>query len=207
MIGFAPANNPQVAVAVVVPEQATAPTAPGWPAHHEGRPDRRRAPGVGPEPCNVQPVPTSAFAAGPEATESTARKSPVAICMATQIVRSTAGEEIHSAVGMLKLLGDETRLRVIWALLEGEHSVNELAELVGRNRPRSRSTWPSSAWPVWSVAGVRAPGSSTWSMTPTCAGWWRKCYSHADHVTAHEGEGLTTMPMRGIPRWRPTGGP
>jgi DNA-binding transcriptional ArsR family regulator len=34
-------------------------------------------------------------------------------------------------VGMLKLLGDETRLRVIWALLEGEHSVNELAEMVG----------------------------------------------------------------------------
>jgi len=32
---------------------------------------------------------------------------------------------------MLKLLGDETRLRVICALLEGEHSVNELAELVG----------------------------------------------------------------------------
>ncbi len=32
---------------------------------------------------------------------------------------------------MLKLLGDETRLRVIWALLKGEHSVNELAEIVG----------------------------------------------------------------------------
>ena len=32
---------------------------------------------------------------------------------------------------MLKLLGDETRLRVIWALLEGEHSVNELADVVG----------------------------------------------------------------------------
>jgi ArsR family transcriptional regulator, zinc-responsive transcriptional repressor len=32
---------------------------------------------------------------------------------------------------MLKLLGDETRLRVIWTLLEGEHSVNELAEKVG----------------------------------------------------------------------------
>ncbi len=32
---------------------------------------------------------------------------------------------------MLKLLGDETRLRIIWALLDGEHSVNELAELVG----------------------------------------------------------------------------
>jgi DNA-binding transcriptional ArsR family regulator len=34
-------------------------------------------------------------------------------------------------VGMLKLLGDETRLRIIWALLDGEHSVNELAALVG----------------------------------------------------------------------------
>jgi DNA-binding transcriptional ArsR family regulator len=32
---------------------------------------------------------------------------------------------------MLKLLGDETRLRVIWALLEGEHSVNDLADVVG----------------------------------------------------------------------------
>ncbi len=32
---------------------------------------------------------------------------------------------------MLKLLGDETRLRVIWALMEQERSVNELAELVG----------------------------------------------------------------------------
>ena len=51
--------------------------------------------------------------------------------MATQIVRAEAGEGIHSAVGMLKLLADETRLRVICALLEGEHSVNELADLVG----------------------------------------------------------------------------
>jgi DNA-binding transcriptional ArsR family regulator len=32
---------------------------------------------------------------------------------------------------MLKLLGDETRLRIIWAMLHREHSVSELAELVG----------------------------------------------------------------------------
>jgi DNA-binding transcriptional ArsR family regulator len=54
----------------------------------------------------------------------------------TQIVEKSgvtepSGEEFHSAVGMLKLLGDGTRLRVIWALMEGEHSVNELADLVG----------------------------------------------------------------------------
>ena len=51
--------------------------------------------------------------------------------MPTQIVERPAEEEFRSAVGMLKLLGDETRLRVIWALLEGEHSVNELADTVG----------------------------------------------------------------------------
>ncbi len=32
---------------------------------------------------------------------------------------------------MLKLLGDETRLRIIWALLSAEHSVNELSDLIG----------------------------------------------------------------------------
>jgi DNA-binding transcriptional ArsR family regulator len=48
-----------------------------------------------------------------------------------QIEVTPSQEEFQSAVGMLKLLGDETRLRIIWALLDGEHSVNELAELVG----------------------------------------------------------------------------
>jgi DNA-binding transcriptional ArsR family regulator len=49
----------------------------------------------------------------------------------TQIEALPSADEFQSAVGMLKLLGDETRLRIIWALLDGEHSVNELAELVG----------------------------------------------------------------------------
>jgi DNA-binding transcriptional ArsR family regulator len=49
----------------------------------------------------------------------------------TQIEALPTEDEFRSAVGMLKLLGDETRLRIIWALLDGEHSVNELAELVG----------------------------------------------------------------------------
>lgn len=35
------------------------------------------------------------------------------------------------AVAMLKLLADETRLRIVWNLLHGEHNVNELAEHLG----------------------------------------------------------------------------
>jgi DNA-binding transcriptional ArsR family regulator len=49
----------------------------------------------------------------------------------TQIEAIPTREEFASAVGMLKLLGDDTRLRIIWALLHREHSVSELAELVG----------------------------------------------------------------------------
>lgn len=33
-----------------------------------------------------------------------------------------------AAVRTFKLLADETRLRIIWNLLHGEHSVNELAD-------------------------------------------------------------------------------
>jgi ArsR family transcriptional regulator, zinc-responsive transcriptional repressor len=35
------------------------------------------------------------------------------------------------AADTLKLLADETRLRIVWSLLHGEHSVNELADHLG----------------------------------------------------------------------------
>ena len=38
---------------------------------------------------------------------------------------------MEAAVATLKLLADATRLRIIWALLHGEHSVTDLAEHVG----------------------------------------------------------------------------
>lgn len=40
-------------------------------------------------------------------------------------------QQVAVAVQALQLLGDPTRLRIVWALLHAEHSVNELAELVG----------------------------------------------------------------------------
>ena len=36
-------------------------------------------------------------------------------------------DEVARAVATLKLLADETRLRIIWNLLHGEHNVNDLA--------------------------------------------------------------------------------
>jgi DNA-binding transcriptional ArsR family regulator len=55
----------------------------------------------------------------------------IIIYVAAQIVREPDDEQVELAVGMLKLLADSTRLRIIWALLHGEHSVNELADHVG----------------------------------------------------------------------------
>ena len=39
-------------------------------------------------------------------------------------------EQVTLAADTLKLLSDQTRLKILWALLHGEHSVNELAEHV-----------------------------------------------------------------------------
>jgi ArsR family transcriptional regulator, zinc-responsive transcriptional repressor len=50
------------------------------------------------------------------------------IQVATQIVEEPSTSEFAAAVGTLKLLADETRLRIIWNLLHGEHSVNGLAQ-------------------------------------------------------------------------------
>lgn len=48
-----------------------------------------------------------------------------------QVVREPVAAEFEAAVKTLKLLADPTRLRIVWALLHGEHSVNDLASHVG----------------------------------------------------------------------------
>lgn len=40
-------------------------------------------------------------------------------------------QQVIAATGMLKLVSDPTRLKILWALLHGEHSVGELADHVG----------------------------------------------------------------------------
>jgi DNA-binding transcriptional ArsR family regulator len=48
-----------------------------------------------------------------------------------QIDALPGDDEVVAAVDTLKLVADGTRLRILWALLHGEHSVNGLAEHVG----------------------------------------------------------------------------
>jgi peptidoglycan glycosyltransferase len=65
MIGFAPANNPQVAVAVVVPDQNLASDGAGVAGPIMKRVlEAALPPGSVSQPCTVPPVPTSAFTSG-----------------------------------------------------------------------------------------------------------------------------------------------
>ena len=50
--------------------------------------------------------------------------------MSTKVARPDDAE-FEAAAQVLKLLADPTRLRILWALLHGEHSVNDLADHVG----------------------------------------------------------------------------
>lgn len=53
------------------------------------------------------------------------------ICVTTHVVREPDDEQVDTAVETFKLLADNTRLRILWALLHGEHSVTNLAAHVG----------------------------------------------------------------------------
>lgn len=51
--------------------------------------------------------------------------------MIAHISGDPSADQVMVAVETLKMLADETRLRIVWALLHGEHSVGDLAAHVG----------------------------------------------------------------------------
>jgi DNA-binding transcriptional ArsR family regulator len=55
--------------------------------------------------------------------------------MTAQIDQQPPEEWFNTAVDLLKALAVEARLKILWALLHGEHSVNELADHLGVNAP------------------------------------------------------------------------
>ncbi len=46
-----------------------------------------------------------------------------------------AGETASAAAASLALLADDTRLKILWTLMQGEQHVNALAEIVGAKAP------------------------------------------------------------------------
>lgn len=53
------------------------------------------------------------------------------MCVTTQSGIQPTDEQVATASATLRLLADPNRLRIVWTLLHGEHSVGELADHVG----------------------------------------------------------------------------
>lgn len=54
----------------------------------------------------------------------------IVICVSTQIDIQPFIHQLDVASDMLGLISEPTRLKILWVLLHGDHSVNELAEEV-----------------------------------------------------------------------------
>ena len=92
--------------------------------------------------------------------------------------------QLDAATETLKLLADPTRLQIVWALLHGEHSVNELADHVGAAPAVVARTSPSCAPPTWSAPAATATVSSTPPATNTSKRLATEALLHADHLVA-----------------------
>ena len=58
------------------------------------------------------------------------------MCADSSVARSTPpADQFDLAVEVFRMLADATRLRLLWALLDDERSVNELAEAIGKPAP------------------------------------------------------------------------
>lgn len=71
-------------------------------------------------------------------------------------------EQVHLAAESFRLLADPTRMKVLWALPQGESSVG----VPGRARRcradrRQPTSWPSSGWPASPPGGARERSSTT----------------------------------------------
>lgn len=53
------------------------------------------------------------------------------VCMSAHIRKEPSTEHVRIASDIFKLVSDPTRLKILWALLHGEHSVGDLAEDIG----------------------------------------------------------------------------
>src|SRR5260221_9807031 len=92
------------------------------------------------------------------------------ICMDTQ-VSEPSDLEVSWAVDTLKMLADPTRLRIVWALLHGEHSVSRLAEHVDAQPAAGsqdrKSTRLNSSHTVRSYAVFCLKKKTTWPTAGT----------------------------------------
>lgn len=119
----------------------------------------------------------------------------------TQITREPSDAQVELAVDMFKLLADSTRLRIVWAVLHGEHSVNELADHLGAN-PASVSQHLAKLR-LARLVSVRREGHRAFyaAENPHVRQLAEQALFHADHVVGgtsqHDDEPIAQPRARG----------
>ena len=89
----------------------------------------------------------------------------------SRIVRGIDDDHVGLIVEVFRMLADATRVQVLWALVDRELSVNELAEFVGKPAPSVSQHLAKLRMARPAVPAGRAPRSTTASRTSTSANW------------------------------------
>ena len=119
--------------------------------------------------------------------------------MNAQIVEEPTAEQLDAATATLKLLADRTRLHLVWALLHGEHSVNELAAHVGVAAPAVSQHLAKLR--LAQLVSTRREGNRIFysAMNEHVLRLVTEALFHADHLTS---DGLPAHHRRERESWR-----
>lgn len=92
-------------------------------------------------------------------------------------------KQVAIASDMLKLISDPTRLKILWALLHGEHSVGELAEHI--NAQQAAVSQHLAKLRMGYLVKVRRDGNKMFYSTDNAHVHTliEQALSHADHIT------------------------
>jgi len=101
-----------------------------------------------------------------------------------QIDREPSEDQLALAVETFKLLADHTRLKILWALLHGEHSVSNLADHVGAQPPAVSQHLAKLR--MARLVKVRRQGTHMFyaAQDSHVAALVEQALFHADHVTS-----------------------
>lgn len=106
-------------------------------------------------------------------------------------------EQVHLAAESFRLLADPTRIKVLWALLQGESSVACLAELAG-----AAPTAVSQHLAKLRLAGLvkgRREGTFVYysAANDHVLGLLKQALFHADHIDRHTAQDPAQDPAQG----------
>lgn len=108
--------------------------------------------------------------------------------MPAHIRKELSQEHINIATEIFKLVSDPTRLKILWALLHGEHSVGELAEdvrvqptVVSQHLAKLRTSHMVSARRDGTKMFYRAENEHVLNLI-------EQAFTQADHIRSGEHE-------------------